>query len=510
MANRGVQEFYYTRELPTRSVAIAQVSTAPTSPAQLTDINNAVFLPGNLEIRKSLTLDTSPADFVAPALMQTVAITGTTTYRVYNQFFELTNILLPNGNPGYYVHTLPAGVNQGVTILDINGNAVNTSTLQSGSFLYHTLDGAPYFVRYIDGSGFLRTDLLTYTPVLTIAPFQTSATTYTLSGRFLSVSTSGTYYLRFTAQNGYQALQPYNSQPNTPWYTRIRFSLTPVAPEWATQLFLPQRPYVLASWVPGIVLSNNLIEFERKQIFSDPTHLPDVLVYDQNFNIKYALDGSAPGSPLRKGTLFSWRRGLITAVDAYKARVQVAVILDPTDLVFGFYSYLEPDVVYRNLDMNPFTNPAVSDKVIQFYYKSNGQDLLHFIYHQIIDPITGRPVAGATNDPAPNTGTNNVFATVSVGVGVGPQSFTVTDVRTRGGGLAPAWQSLPQAVNFWDLGFWDGKPYPIGGALAVYVPASILNNISSTDVQGRVAASLPAGTLAVIHYYNPDGSEIVV
>lgn len=508
MSNRGVQEFYYTRTLPPRSVAIAQVSTQPATPADLTDISNTPYLQGNLEIRRSATVDASPADFTAPDFMQSIQISGSVQYRIFNQFFELTNILLSDSTPGYYVHALPSEVDQQVVILDLNGSVVTTPTTRVGNLLYHTLDGSAYRVRYVDGGGYLHIDLLQYIPVLSLAPFTASSTTYQLSGRNLTVSGTGNYHIRFTKPNGYLALSPYNTQPNTPWYARIRFSLTPVAPEWAKQIFLPQRPYQLATWVPGVLLDTHLIEFERSQMFYDQAHLPDILVFNSDFSIKYALDGELPGSAPKRGTLYNWKRGLIQFVDAYKGRVQVAVDLDPTDIVFGFYSYREDDVIYRNIDVNPFTNPAVKNQIIQFYYKDNGSDTFHFIYHQVIDPVAG-PVTGFTNDPAPGTGTNHVFATLIVGAGIGVQNFTMTDNRQRGGGLANGFQTIPQSVNFWDLGFWDGKPYPIGGAMALYVPATLLNTMSRADVQGRVEASLPMGTLAVIHYYNPDGTEFV-
>lgn len=508
MSNRGVQEFYYTRTLPSRAVAIALVSTPPTSPAELTDINNTVYLEGDLSIRKSLTLDSFPPDFIASDLMQPVTISGATEYRLYNQFFEITNVLLDDSTPAFYVHPLPSSVDQQVVILDLNNNEVVTSTSRNGNLLYHSLGGAPYRVRYVDGLGYLHTDLLQYLPVLTLAPFSASSTTYTLSGRILTVSGTGTYNIRFTQRNGYQALSPYNSQPNTPWYARIRFGLTPVAPEWATQIFLPQRPYILATWVPGVVLDSHLIEFERKQIFYDPAHLPDILVFDKDYAIKFALEGTLPGSPRRRGTLYDWKRGLIQFVDTYKARVQVAVDLLSTDIVFGFYSYREDDVVYRNLDVNPFTNKGVKNKVVEFYYKNDDLDPFHYIYHQVIDPVSG-PITGETNDPDPNTGTNHVFATLVIGAGVGVQNFTMTDIRQRGGGLGTTWQDISQAVNFWDLGFWDGKPYPVGGTLALYIPASTLDTISRDDIQGKVQEALPMGSLAVIHYYNPDGTEFV-
>lgn len=508
MANLGVQSFYYTRTLPARSVAIAKVSTPPTTPASLTNINNTVYNPGDLSIRKDSTLDASPADFIAPDLMQIVAIHGATNYRLFNQFFELTNIILDDGSAGYYVHTLPSEVDQEVVIIDLSGDVIDTPTFRDGNLLYHTLDGAPYRVRYVDGLGFLHTDLLQYTLAVTLSPFSTTSNTYMLAGRELTVATTDTYFIRFTQNNGYLAITPYNTQPNVPWFARIRFNLVPVPPEWASQTFLPQRPYLLASWVPGTILDDSLIEFERKQIFYDPTHLPDILIFDSNYVIKYALDGSRPGSPPRRGTLYNWQRGLTQFIDPYKARIQVAVDLDPTDIAFAFYSYLEPDFVYTNLDVNPYTNPLVKNKIIEFYFKSNGVDPFHYIYHQIIDPVSG-PISGSTNDPNPTSGINHVFSNLVVGTGIGVQNFTFTDIRQRGGGLGSSFQNIPQAVNFWDLGYWDGKPYPIGGTLAVYVPAVVLTIMSRDDVQGKVQSALPQGVLAVIHYYNQDGTEML-
>ena len=47
-----------------------------------------------------------------------------------------------------------------------------------------------------------------------------------------------------------------------------------------------------------------------------------------------------------------------------------------------------------------------------------------------------------------------------VGFSVGVNDITLTDARVRGGGLAPEYQTIEEAAHMWDLGFWDGKPYP--------------------------------------------------
>lgn len=507
MANRGVQEFYYTRNLPSRAIAIAQVTTSSVTPTDLTDVQNTPYLAGDLSIRKSTTDDTDAADFTAPDLMQSTAISGASDYRIYNQFFELTNIVSNDNTPLYYFHNLPSDIQEPV-ILDITGNVVTTTTLFTNGIFYHSLDGAPYRLRYVDSSGYLHVDLLKYNPVVKFNPFSVSPTDYTYSGRNLGVFGVSIYYIRFTANNGYLVLPPYNTQPNTPWYARVRFGLTPNAPEWAAQLFLPQRPYQLGTWIPGTVLDLKLIEFERKRMFYDPTHLPDIIVFNPDYSVKYALEGTLPGSPRRRGTIYNWQRGLVTGIDPYMARMEIALELDPNDIVYGFYSYIEQDVVYKNLDVNPFTNPVIKNRFVQYYYKTDGQDPFHYIYHQVIDPIDG-PVVGQTNDPAPMVGNNHVFATLVVGGGFGVQNFSITDIRQRGGGLDTPYQDIPEAVNFWDLGFWDGKPYPIGGTLAVYVPVSLLNILTRSDVLGRIQEALPMGVLAVVRYYDSSGQETV-
>jgi hypothetical protein len=183
-----------------------------------------------------------------------------------------------------------------------------------------------------------------------------------------------------------------------------------------------------------------------------------------------------------------------------------------TDTVYGFYSYFEPDVVYTALDVNPVTNPSIKNTVICFYYRATSSPLQE-IYHQVFNE-TG-PIAGMTNDPNPPTWTGQVpssgtvIAEMVVGVSFGIATFEMTDARTRGGGLAPAYQTIPQADNFWDLGYLDGRPYPVGGALVVYLPTRILNTMTRAVVAGIVNSVLPMGTIAAIRYYDPEGNESV-
>ena len=112
-----------------------------------------------------------------------------------------------------------------------------------------------------------------------------------------------------------------------------------------------------------------------------------------------------------------------------------------------------------------------------------------------------------TNDPLPNSPDQEVFAEVVVAFEVGTGDFTVTDARVQGGGLAPQFQSIEDARNFFDLGYWDGKPYPVGGGMVIYLPLTILNSMNRTEVNAKLNAILPLGVLPVVRYYDNAGGE---
>lgn len=515
--NRGVQFVYYTQNLPNRSIPIAKILTAPESPAQLTDVNNTVYEQGALSMTQltiPFTAVSSPDLQVSIILPATV---GVFRYQFANQFFELTDQTDGSGNPLYYQHLLPTGVTN-VTVLDLNGNVVPSGyvirSLTRGSitanFLLHSFPNVnntvqsyvQYMVRYVDpNTGVLDTQMLKFYNVIAPGVFTPSDNTYIANTVILWVNSDATtYYARWYANNGYQIIAPYNDIPNDPWRARIRFTPVDLPPEYGNQVWTPQKPYQLGSWIPGTAISTHFIQFERRPILYNNVY-PDVLVYDQNYVLKYALTGQ-----LNPGFLYPWRKNQYVDIDPNSGVLQVAVELDPTDIIFGFYSYAEPDVVFTDLDINPYTNPAVRNRVVTFYIKKDGIDPLHYIYYQVLDD-QGNIIA--TNDEDPMIGTPHVFGTLLVGQAVAARDFTFTDARQRGGGLSALYQGIPQAVNFWDLGFWDGKPFPAGGAMIIYLPVTLQNTFTEGEIAQIVGAIIPMGTVPVIRFYDNEGNETV-
>jgi hypothetical protein len=500
-----VARFNYSADLPARAVAIARVAARPSRPADLVDINSTAWEPGSLVA----TPKPAGAAVDASALGHTVVLSGAAQYLLANQFAEITDEIDADGNPFYYRHPLPSDRIDKVSITDLVGNPVTSGYAVRGGAVLHSFDGAPYWVSYYE-SQVRRTRLLQYRPVLERGTKAEGRMYLRTPGGLLTVPDQDkSYRLRFTEMNGYTVLPPYTAPPNDPWYARIRFNLRPVPFEWAGQAFLPRRPYMLATWVPGKVLARNLIEFERKNIWFDPLtgQYPDILVYDRDYQVKHALDGVPPrlDRPMDKGFLFPWRTSRIVDIDPLHGRVQVNVDLETDDAVFGFYSYAEPDIVYRAIDLNPFSNPAVKDKVVFFYQKSQSEaDPVRSIWYEIQDEAGNVEV---TNDPAPASGTKNYFGSVAVGFSVGTDEIALEDIRVRGGGLAPEYRSIPEAAHFWDTGNLDGKPYPLGGTLVVHLPLAVLDRFTAAQVKAKVESLVPVGTLPVIRYYDAAGEE---
>jgi hypothetical protein len=143
---------------------------------------------------------------------------------------------------------------------------------------------------------------------------------------------------------------------------------------------------MIATWVPGKLVAPNTIEFERKRIWWDGKKYPDVLVFDKNYELKYALDGNPAESVEKQGYVYPWSRSHFVQIDPRNGRVRVNVDIAEDDIVFGFYFYEELDLIYTALDINPFTNPAMRNKIVEFVHRDAPDYPERHIWHRRISP----------------------------------------------------------------------------------------------------------------------------
>ena len=362
----GPIQIKYMSRIPEGSVPICHVSAKPDSPADLIDVYNfeqtGDLAPGLLTVRHY------PAgqSWTANSLYVPLRISGTQLYVVENQFFELTWKTSVSGQPLFYYHPLSGESVDSATIVDGAGREHGNFTVENGR-LYHSMDAGPYWVKYSSG-GLIYRKLLRYRPVMERGRTLDDHT-YTLSlAGVLGVNRVTNYWIRFTEHNGWKVLPPYSTPLTDPWWVRVRFNLRRVPPEYAVQPYVPYRPYRPASWVPGRVLEGRIIEFERKEMFFEGAMYPDVLIYSASGEFKHALSGLPEGTRVDRGHLFRWRTHQFAGIDEKHARVEVLVDLKPDDLAYGFYFYREPDLLFQDLDVNPYTNHSVRNRIIEFYY----------------------------------------------------------------------------------------------------------------------------------------------
>lgn len=92
-----------------------------------------------------------------------------------------------------------------------------------------------------------------------------------------------------------------------------------------------------------------------------------------------------------------------------------------------------------------------------------------------------------------------------------PQSIDTTDIRIRGGGIrkkdvSNALKLQDEVQWYWDIGYWDGQPYPGMGAMIVELPRKILKEVggdfSREQIQEIVERHAGHGTYPIIKYYD--------
>jgi hypothetical protein len=86
-----------------------------------------------------------------------------------------------------------------------------------------------------------------------------------------------------------------------------------------------------------------------------------------------------------------------------------------------------------------------------------------------------------------------------------PELITMTDSRTRGGGLKEDLidelkKNNPSIQSYWDIGSYDGKIYPSNGVNVIKVPEKVLNNLTKEQVREKVNKYFPLGGLPIIRY----------
>lgn len=115
-------------------------------------------------------------------------------------------------------------------------------------------------------------------------------------------------------------------------------------------------------------------------------------------------------------------------------------------------------------------------------------------------------VQGSANDQA-----FLILGEVYVREATSPESLVLNDIRVRGGGFLAEQQSevesiQPESAWSWDVGMWDGYPYPGAASYFIEIPWYLLEenngNLNPGMIRNIVQRHTAAGVYPLIHKYN--------
>ncbi len=384
----------------------------------------------------------------------------------------------------------------------------------------------------------------------------------------VTLPTGNDYAFKITSAAKLKIIPPPPLDTNSPW--RVKVSNTQFyttlggdvlkyrVAEFNNQGWNPSQPYKRSIAEESDILAQNLIKTNYGRIHTDPVNslYVDVLVNDSS-GIGITAFTTDPGkiaviSP--NGTRYIYwttlNREGIKSIDAKGGFIEIEGFrLKSVYEVISTYYYEEDQYEFSILDFNPINNPDVlttkaslfvdpdtllTNKTQTLYYLvsdkagkvidsnwpdydqgtgklDNGKTLYYEkIPSFVSDPNTALFVSQYTTE---GSGVLLVLGDVQVTEQSAPEVSTVIDTRTRGGGLIETLVDglklkNPEANWYWDLGSWDGTPYPGNASYLVEIPVEVMEGaggvLLSNQIKDTVARHTAAGVYPIVKAYGID------
>jgi hypothetical protein len=330
------------------------------------------------------------------------------------------------------------------------------------------------------------------------------------------------YSVKYDRLSNVKLLPPYPDGPGLPWrpvisngaFTqefrgrRFHFSI----PEYGDQVWsLPYgRPFKDVSSAPVTVKGDGVIQLPRF-----PVH------WTEN-NMLFFADGA----PLSTS--------IIEDVDVFNGLVYLRPGFVPTESLRVDYVYLETNYIYPYINLNAHFahSPDLIDKFVVLYMLPMeslvGSRTKRTIFHEVGDSLFG------TIDSIENTNPDMpqaIIGAYSVQQIVSSDRATTLDTRVKGGGLrSQAGVKSPvhaiddvqviaiqpdvtpkiedtykDSASFYDIGKYDGEPYPGAAAVVVDVPDHMRSLLPEKDVREKATKFLAAGVYPVFEFSDRSG-----
>lgn len=389
-----------------------------------------------------------------------------------------------------------------------------------------------------------------------------------ISGGYnITLPTLSTYAFVITTSAKIQIVPPVGLDAKAAWLVEISNATVfngvykYYIAEFLNQNWNPLPPFKMVVQELSTVVDKNLVKTNRQNVHEDVDSLEflSLQINDSNGNGVAAFTTSPhlAGSLAENGEVYyKWssltRKG-IRSIDYKTGFIDIdGLTLKSNYQVLVDYYFVETNYEFALIDFNPLDNPSILDqrvvifldpdlittlaksqtlyylitdrtgKVTQsnWYNFDNNSQTVRSNGHQLYyDSIPAYASMVPAIDLFVNTyslegsGQILILGELYVNENSAPSKSTYIDVRQSGGGLRKDKVDSVQMKNdeaqwYWDLGFFDGIPYPGNASYFVEVPTSVLEGAGGTFhtnlVRDIVARHTAAGVYPVIRAYGID------
>jgi len=384
----------------------------------------------------------------------------------------------------------------------------------------------------------------------------------------ITLPVPSTYIFKITNDAKIKIVPPPPSDINNPWrvsvtngqfFTNLQGSIFKYSlPEFLNQQWNPFAPIKKVDSETSLVISSTLIKLNRNDIHEDLDNslFVEILISDKDNNALAAFTTDTSKNDTlssNKKNFQVWDRVKkigIRSIDHLNGFVDIeGFVLKSSYKITSTYYFEETNFEFSVIDFNPINNVSVLKQRVSLFvipdtiFTNRTQNLFYLISDQSGRVIDSNWVDFTPQDQTVNgfplyyeeepdfitsglggeifvdkystevSGTFLILGDMVVSEELSPQESTTIDVRVRGGGIQEGLleelrRKNPEVSWFWDIGFWDGTPYPGVATYFVEVPVSVMEDaggtLRSVEIRDTVERHTAAGVYAIVKAYGVD------
>lgn len=375
----------------------------------------------------------------------------------------------------------------------------------------------------------------------------------------IQLPTQGKWALKYVGNKGIRLHYPNEMDVNKPWYLSVSYDnikryyessidgqtlphIYTIA-EFYNQAFNPCYPYKLNKLERASFVDSTIIKVANPNLLVQTNYPLDVVVLDAYGNYKYAFSTNLSQTSTIANNL-DWLPLDFGDIDKVNGYINLNVKISYTDVCLVTYFSKSDTYAFTAKNFNPrFDNELFTQETIIYckpivndpYSSVTHTNSIFFIVFHMDGSIYDMydDFANVSNDPdlheSGDLHANLLIETkaeflnnyiypnglrwllLGSVTALHPNSINesvVLDARVRGGGLklhvtenTSLIKTHPEIEWYWDMGNYDGAPFPGAGAIVVSIPNTLLYTYTEEEIRDKILKHTALGVYPIINYY---------